>query len=98
MFSSILKGLNLCPFCYFSLVVGSLVLLVADFASMRCKHNFAKVNYFVVVHCDVDPCSEPLKNKIWFVGTEDFCLPSVEKGRPFCFVVIGLISMARRPA
>ena len=30
------------------------------------------VNYFVVVHCDVEPCSEPLKNKIGFVGHRRF--------------------------
>ena len=46
MFSSILKGLNLCPFCCFSLVVGSLVVLVVDFASMRCKHNFVNGKLF----------------------------------------------------
>ena len=46
MFSSILKGLNLCPFCCFSLVVGSLVVLVVDFASMQCKHNFVNGKLF----------------------------------------------------
>ena len=71
---------------------------IHDYPGLATLSGRSTRGYHACVHCDVEPCSEPLKNKIWFVGTEDFCLPSVEKGRPFCFVVIGLISMARRPA